>query len=148
MEVDPVVEAKPVAASDAAHDGDDLGEADSDDDDDEQADAVCMVPMADMLNARNGCNNVRLACFLNIILLVNDATKRPASSTKSTPSTCVQRRPLKQENRSSVSCVTLQSSRKTDDKIVEHIWRSSEFRAAPRVWLRRRSPRRKSHRHS
>ena len=40
---------------------DDVGEednGDSDDEDNEDADDVAMVPMADMLNARYGCNNV------------------------------------------------------------------------------------------
>lgn len=57
---------------DSAPESEDNGENDDDDSDDEDDPSdVAMVPMADMLNARYGCENVRSSIsFLEVMLIL------------------------------------------------------------------------------
>jgi SET domain-containing protein 6 len=51
------------------------------DDDDEDTSGISMVPMADLLNARYGCNNVRASEFIHPVPLSNNRDRQDYSTT-------------------------------------------------------------------
>ena len=130
--------------AEAAEDEDDEGRDEEEEEEEEDSSDVAMVPMADMLNARYGTENVSFLLFFNslcqrLTCAAVEALLRAACSEDDSNQTNKSRGADRTFDLLLFLLLTRELCPRTP-VVVEHLWRSPQLRAPPQIRPCRCSP--------